>query len=343
MKILVVGDIHICKQSSIITGFGDKYTDRLENCIKSINWCEQIASDKKCDLTVYLGDFFDKPNLDEITLTAIKDIQWNDIQKYIIVGNHESSESDLRYSSTKSVEGPRTKIVSQPMTVTTNNANLVFIPYITEALRKPLADYLPADNKKAVVFSHNDIKGIQMGPVMSQAGFDINEINAKQDFLMVNGHLHNGNRISKNLINLGILTGANFGEDALRYPHNIMILDTETLTFELIENPYAFNFYKLEVDSEKDLAIFDKLKNQAVISVKCLEPMVEATRAKISSISNKLAGVRIITVRPQNDSQKANEDISDLVMDHMAKFCECCINKIDNTDILEAELAEICK
>ena len=78
---------------------------------------------------------------------------------------------------------------------------------------------------------------------------------------MVNGHLHNGNRISKNLINLGILTGANFGEDAARYPHNIMVLDTDTLAFELIENPYAFNFYKLEVNSEKDLAVFDKLKS----------------------------------------------------------------------------------
>ena len=90
MKILVVGDIHVCKQSSIITGFGDRYTDRLENCIKSINWCERTAVEKNCDSIVYLGDFFDKPNLDEITLTAIKDIQWSDIQKYVIVGNHES-------------------------------------------------------------------------------------------------------------------------------------------------------------------------------------------------------------------------------------------------------------
>lgn len=343
MKILVVGDIHVCKQSSIITGFGDRYTDRLENCVKSINWCERTAVEKNCDSIVYLGDFFDKPNLDEITLTAIKDIQWSDIQKYVIVGNHESSESDLRYSSTKSVEGPHIEIVSRPMTLAAGKANLVFIPYIVEALRKPLADYLPADGKKTVVFSHNDIKGIQMGPIMSQSGFDINEINGKHDFLMVNGHLHNGNRISKNLINLGILTGANFGEDAARYPHNIMVLDTDTLAFELIENPYAFNFYKLEVNSEKDLAVFDRLKDHAVLSVKCLEPMLEATRAKISSVSSKLAGVRIITVRPQNESQKANEDISDLVMDHMTKFCECCRNKIDNTDILEAELAEICK
>ena len=35
--------------------------------------------------------------------------------------------------------------------------------------------------------------------------------------------------------------------------------------------------------------------------------------------------------------------ITDLTVDHLARFVECCKNNIDNSAILEEELAEICK
>lgn len=37
MKILIYADNHFCETSSIIRSYGDKYTLRLENQIKSIN------------------------------------------------------------------------------------------------------------------------------------------------------------------------------------------------------------------------------------------------------------------------------------------------------------------
>lgn len=341
MKIGICGDIHVCKQSSIITGNGKKFTQRLDNCIESINWFEEITAKNGCDQLIYLGDFFNTPDLDEKTITAIRDIKWNSIPKVVLVGNHDSSEFDLKFNASKAIESDNIKIINAPSANIVGDTTLVYLPYIVETDKKPLTDYIKTKTSKTIVFSHNDIKGIQMGPVMSTLGFELEDIN-KNVNLFINGHLHNGMKISDHLINLGILTGQNFGEDASKYNHNIMILDTDTLQYELIENPFAFNFYKLDIKTTDDLKLLDTLKNQAVLLIKCDEKLIEALKAKLVLVKEKLAETRIITVREVIADGKA-EDITELVMDHLAKFCECCKEKIDNTAILETELAEICK
>ena len=41
MKIGVVGDVHWCAYSSILRSRGNKYSIRIENLIKSVNWAEE--------------------------------------------------------------------------------------------------------------------------------------------------------------------------------------------------------------------------------------------------------------------------------------------------------------
>ena len=74
-----------------------------------------------------------------------------------------------------------------------------------------------------------------MGPFISKTGFTIEDIENNCD-LFINGHLHNGMKITNKIINLVNLTGQNFSEDALRYEHKIMILDTHTLEYKYIIN-----------------------------------------------------------------------------------------------------------
>ena len=97
MKIGVVGDVHWSKYSSIVRSRGNKYSTRLENCIKSINWAEEVT--KHCDLIVYLGDFFDKSDLSAEELSALNDLIWNDVPHKFLVGNHEMGLNDLSFSS----------------------------------------------------------------------------------------------------------------------------------------------------------------------------------------------------------------------------------------------------
>ena len=47
--------------------------------------------------------------------------------------------------------------------------------------------------------------------------------------------------------NIGNLTGQNFSEDAFVYGHKIIIVDTSEWKFYLLENPFAMNFYKIDL------------------------------------------------------------------------------------------------
>lgn len=343
MRILVFSDNHFSEKSSIVTKYGTRYTLRLENQLQSLNWVEDVAKQQDCEHIVCLGDFFDHPQLTDQELTALNDIQWSNIPHYFLVGNHESEENDLQYSSTMALSGFSRYVINEPIIRNVGqNVELAFLPYVVESNRKPITEYFPPikDNLR-ILFSHNDIIGIQMGPVISRTGFSIDEF-SEISHLCVNGHLHNGMPIAPAVMNLGNLTGKDFSEDANKYMHRVLIIDTEKMSCDFIENPYAFNFYKLEVNSVDDLAQFDNLKQNAVLSIKCKDECIQQVRDKLVTLTN-IVESRIIAIKDPTESETDDFDIASLCVDQCAKFAECCRAKLGNSDILEAELAEILK
>lgn len=344
MKLLIYTDNHFCENASVIRKFGAKYSQRIENQLRSLTWAEQLAVDKLCDTVICLGDFFDKPVLTDSELTAVRDIPWNNLPHIFLVGNHESSINGLAFSSTKALEDKNRKIISEPTILPilklNNNVELCFLPYIIESDRKKINDYFGKAKTKRIILSHNDLKGIQLGPVESKFGFELQDIESSCD-LFINGHLHNGIAITDKVINLGNLTGINFSEDATKYDHKVMILDTDTLQYEYIENPYAFNFYKLDINNAEDLAKINLLKQNAVLSIKCKASLVQSTRELINKSPNILESRIIITQDTNSACQEA--DIADLSVDHIAKFIECARLHFGTDQILEEELVEICK
>ena len=337
MKILLFTDLHMCPRASIINKWGTKYPTRLENCIESVNWVERKAEELKCDLIISLGDFFDKPDLTSETITACNEIKWSNIMHYHLVGNHDASNSSLDFNSVNRLSASNHIIISEPSILP--YSDICLLPYVTECDRKPLKEYFPGWRPR-VILSHNDISGIQMGPVVSKTGFSIEEIE-DNCALWINGHLHNGQAITPKIINLGNLTGKDFGEDALKYSHNVAILDTETLALEYIENPYAYNFYKVQIDYESDILCLDCLKNNAVVSIKCEQSLVERTKQKIATLANIIESRIILTKRQVDETAETTE--LDLTVDHLARFIECCKATIENSTLLDEELSEICK
>ena len=336
MKILLFSDLHMCPQASIINKWGVKYPKRLENCIESLNWLERKAEELHCDSIISLGDFFDKPDLSSETITACNEIQWSNIMHYHLVGNHDASNSTLEFNSVNRLSASNHIIISEPSILP--YSDICFLPYITECDRKPIKEYFH-EWRPRIILSHNDISGIQLGPVVSKTGFSLEEIEENCD-IFINGHLHNGQALSSKVINLGNLTGKDFGEDALKHRHNIAILDTETLSLEYIENPYAYNFYKIQIDCESDILCLSQLKNNAVVSIKCVQNLVEKVRQKIDEIPNIIES-RVIIVKQYEETSETTE--LDLTVDHLARFIECCKASIENSNILEEELSEICK
>lgn len=343
MKILLYTDNHFCEKASIIQGYGQKYSKRLENQIESVNWAEKLADDQNCSMIICLGDFFDKPDLNQYEITAAKDIKWSTLPHYFLVGNHESGVSCLDYSSTKFLEGDHRTIVSTPTQILAESTELAFLPYVIESERKPLSEVFKTTSAKhRILLSHNDIKGIRLGPVESKVGYEINELESIAD-ICINGHLHNGQKISSKVINLGNLTGKDFGEDARKYAHNVMIIDTDTIKYELIENPFAYNFYKLEINKEKDLSILASLKNRAVLSIKCKDTLVDNLKLAISKYKENIAESRIIITRDTVSPEIKANTVSLHTGDHLQKLVNYCKEHLDNTDILEYELGELCK
>lgn len=342
MRILVFSDNHFSEKSSIVTKYGTNYTLRLENQIESLNWLETLALKEECDFVICLGDFFDHAHLTDQELTALKDIQWANIPHFFLVGNHESEENDLQYSSTMALLGPYREVITKPTLLKQSNVELAFLPYVLESNRKPISEYFSTGPEGLrLLFSHNDILGLQLGPVVSRTGFSIEELESVCQ-LCVNGHLHNGTTLSNKIVNLGNFTGKDFSEDANKYAHKAMIIDTEAMGVEFIENPYAFNFYKLDIESETDITKLTNLKQNAVVSIKCKDKLVTKVRNIIDTMDNILES-RIILTKDPTELSSEDIDISSLCVDQCAKFAECCRAKLDNNDILEAELAEILK
>lgn len=348
MKLLIVGDIHLSKYSSIVRSRGKNFSTRLEHIIKSISWAEQVAKEHDCVEEIFLGDTFDRPDLDREEITSLSEIEWNKSSrlKHFIVGNHESGESSLQYSSTQALHKIGV-IEDTPYLYHLDDAtDLLFLPYITEDDRQPLSSYLEGrdKNKKLIVFSHNDIKDFRMGPFLSTTGFKIDEILENCD-LYINGHLHNGDWVVKDkILNLGVLCGQNFNEDSFKYEHHVAILDTDTLQIEFIENPYAFNFYKLEINTEEDIKQLYRLKPNAVLSIKCLDKLEERARDVIKTLNDIIEYRFILYSEEFNASDYAvAKTLGINSADHLEQFKKFILEKYGNTNTIIEELNEVCK
>ena len=149
------------------------------------------------------------------------------------------------------------------------------------------------------MFSHNDIRGIQMGKFVSKKGFSVDEIESCCDFF-INGHLHNGEEISSKVVNLGNLTGQNFGENALKYKHCAAVFDTDTMKISFVENPHAVNFYKFRFSNFVDFV--GRIRN-GVVTVYCSGAQVSMCRELIENCNEIIAYKVIIEVEKTEEKK----------------------------------------
>ena len=341
MKVLLYTDVHWCQYSSIVRGRGEEFSLRLEKIISGLNWAEKLADDSGCDFVVCLGDFFDTSELNAEEISALERIQLCNKKHFFICGNHEMGRHDLSYNSAKFFNSlVNCETVSSPMEFQIPSGKYIcFLPYITESDRLPIDEYFKESvGKSKIIFSHNDIAGIQMGQFISKTGFSIDEIEASCDKFL-NGHLHNGEKITDKIINLGNLCGQNFSEDAEKYDHCAFILDTDTLRLAGYENPYSINFYKFEN------RIPGKLKNNAVITLKCKEEQYDKFKNELEhrKTSGEIIEYRIIIEREKLVSGTSfDEEIVELnTVDHLKRFSDYVHENIGVSDIINEEIERV--
>ncbi len=346
MKLLLFADPHWCTYSSIVRSRGIKFSTRLENLINSVNWVEEIAKNIQVDKVISLGDFFDSNELDSESITALDQIKWANIPHMFIVGNHEIGRGNAEFSSSHLFTlNDSFQVIDQPTCFDCGDGTeLFFLPYILETNRKPILEYFNFKDLKQnqnILFMHNDIKGIQMGKFISKDGFEINEIETHFN-LCVNGHIHNFSQVSDKIINLGNLTGQNFSEDAWKYNHFAMCIDTSNHSINYYQNPFAFNFYKFDLTnySEKKITnVLTQLSN-AVITVKCNIDNVLYIKNLLENSQNVIE-YRVIIELSDDSTYDSVISQTNFSIDHLVKFREYVKENLGTSDELIDELKKI--
>lgn len=348
MKIAVMGDPHWSQNSSIMRARGQKYSRRLENLIESMNWFEQLAWDTNCATCVCVGDFFDSAVMNAEEISALKEVKWNALSHIYLTGNHESNVSSLDFATSDIFSLCNTSLVISKPTwydIEDEDVEFCFLPYITERDRQPLETYFPAKptTRRRILFSHNDLKDVQYGPFLSKEGFTVNEIEACCD-LMINGHIHHCAYVTDKIINCGNLTGQNFTEDAYKYEHCALIIDTETLHVDFYINPCAFNFYKIDAtmcNSESEVASkLAGLKDHSVITIKVNQSIACTTKTQLAAMdTNKIEAYRVIV---EAELQALTEETQQFEsIDHLKQFENYVLTNIGTSDIVRQELEAV--
>lgn len=347
MNILIYSDVHFSQDSSIVRSMGEKYSTRLEYLIKSLNWAEELAEKEKCACIINLGDTFDKSTLNAMEITALKEIKWSSLEHFVLVGNHDSNINSLEYNSSEILSNiSHFHIISRPEELLLNNSLLHFIPYITEDNRKTFNSYVDKSRdeelhiERHIVFSHNNIKGFQFGKFKSPEGFDIQDIESNCD-LYLNGHLHTPSFLTKKIVNIGNLCGQNFSENNFKTKHGAWILDIDTLSLTFYENPYALNFYKIEINKQNpSLSSYD-IGNNACLMIKCERTYVERLKEELNNRKDIVASK--VIVYDENIINNTETNVKIEKVDYIKIFSDFIIDKLGNSDIINSEINEICK
>lgn len=349
MRICVVADPHWSQNSSIVRSRGEVYSQRLENLIQSVNWAENLAAFQQCGAIFYIGDFFDSCQLNSEEISAMREVRWSPISHVFLTGNHETNVGSLEYSTTDIFNlCPNSVVINKPEIYTIDGVSgceIAFLPYILERDRKSLDEYFPVNPAlKRIIFSHNDLKDVRYGPIISREGFTVDEIHNNCS-LFLNGHIHHGFAVTDKIINVGNLTGQNFTEDASKFDHCVAIVNTDNLHIDYYCNPHAFNFYKLDFThnhSVTDLkSMISNLKSNAVITLKVESSFIKEAREFMESVGKHFVHTyRIIT---NNDIVQALEtnDVDLAKMDHIEQFRNYVMENIGTTDLIMGELNHV--
>lgn len=351
LKIVFYSDAHFSTYSSILRKRGERYSYRIDNCIDSIGWAEAYAESIHADRIVIGGDFFDKSELTAEELTALKEIYFSEsIGHLVLVGNHEMKTRDRTLTSAHLFDTLKGHflVIDEPIfldgKIHAKNYNELLLPYIPEDERKSLAEYIVDNGRPTIVYSHNDIAGVYMGNYTSKEGFDIDEIK-HQCSLFVNGHLHNSSFLDneKRICDVGNLTGQNFGEDGFRYKHCLAVIDTDKLSIELVENPYAVYFYKVEFpegsSEESMIKKIESLKPRSCVTFKACVTDIPKLKNVLDKIYNVI-NYRIVS--PTQTMKIEEKQLTELKsVDHISEFKSYIKSQLENTDLLDKELQEI--
>jgi len=248
-SITLFSDIHIHPHSLSI--------EKLEDCLKCLEWIYKESVAREIPYIIFAGDLFhDRHRINIFAYNKTYDIlrkYSKQIQSYYLVGNH-----DMFYRSSRNVSSIKPfseiiQIIDRPKTIKFHDIPIDFLPYTESDSAKELKKI---KNKSKILIGHLSIVGATLNSLWGTRYKEddlVEEISqtpikSLSDYQRVFlGHFHAKQQVTKKIEYIGSPLQLSFGEAMDQ--KGFIIFDPESMNTEFIENNFTSKYFILPYDA----------------------------------------------------------------------------------------------
>lgn len=345
-EVLIFSDIHVSAHK--------KSFERLDDCLRTLEWVFETAKKHKIKEIIFAGDLFqDRQKIDVITYSKTFDVLFKyctgEFNLYLLLGNH-----DLWYHDRWDVSSvlpfsalPSVKVINKPDTIKIHGVPVYFLPYTHDPINhlKELLDAADPNFRKTLVGhlachgailnslynTYSDVI-IEHDGEMVQVGEDAFE---GWDKVWL-GHYHCPHQIGNNIEYIGSPLQLTFGE-AFQDKH-IIIYDLLNGETQYIENGFS---PKHIISTEEDIFKHEIGNNFIRISAS-LSDKAELIDFK-KNVEKKLPSTLEIVPNVKREEQKELVARAKELLQREDDMIETFVNVSDTGDLDKKHLIEIVK
>lgn len=260
MQVLIFSDIHIHKHK--------QSQDRLEDCVKVLEWVCDTAHARKISDVLFCGDLFqDRQKIDVYTYQRTFEVfnKNADLRFHLLLGNHDlwfaekwEVSSVLPFKAFEQV-----RVINTPTSTVIGGRTFDWLPFVKNPV-KVVDTHFP-ERKDHVLLAHLAVDGCQLN-----SSGHVSDVSVEHEADMVKvkpdifhgwdkvflGHYHKAQKISPTVEYVGSPLQLNFSE-AYQSKH-IIVLDVDTLETEYVVNSFSPQHL---VVKENELATVDLTHN----------------------------------------------------------------------------------
>lgn len=347
MKFLCIGDPHFKTDNCEET---NDFIKKLEEHIKN--------NLDKIDYIIVLGDILH--NHEKLHTSALNIatsffkmlVSYKPNKVYCLVGNHDAISNTIFLTDNHWLnilkEWNTITVIDKPYKFKVDNDNfIVMCPYVPDGMFHKALNYIPDWQEASIIFGHQLLNGVKMGAILTE-----NVEEWKDNYpLLISGHIHDKQKIKKNLYYTGSSLQHAYGESNDK---TIAMVDTNTLNIQEIDlKVMTKRIIYVDADNLKNLKI-DIKENENVKLVVSGDYDFFKEYKNTDFIKEKFKNVDKVVFKQKNIERKQNknESINDymLLIEHMVKeekndelysfYQSIVYNKEDKSEIVDVLIIE---
>lgn len=346
-KVLIFSDIHVHPHK--------RSTERLNDCLKTLQWVFDVARDNNIEDILFLGDLFhDRQKIDILTYQKTFEIfrdnlESSKIRIRLLLGNHDLWHYQKWDISSvfplKAIRG--VEVIDRPSTIEVLDHKVSFLPYTHDPIEDLKA--IKNDSKFKLLCGHIAIDGAilnrkyaTLSDVPIEHDGDMTKVTCDifdgwdQTFL---GHYHAEQKLDFNVEYVGSPLQLSFGE-AFQHKH-VIIYDLETHTKEYVRNKFSPQHFIIPL---ADIDKYDLNKNFIRLEVSADSASSDLIEIKSDILKNNKVGSLEIKPTKAQEAQHDIGDVTDILskhdemiskyVDEVEKTCEDKLKNLDKTKLL---------